>query len=163
MSYFVTCTHEQRILNGTSSDTSLCHWGYLEKKIFPRRPRSPRCGQIWPDLGRLGKNFFSTKKKKNFPRSGQIWAAQIWRSGQIWQHPCFLYFNPFFFFKTPSPPPNHHQLSPPPKTLCGCSPANTHFSGVFFVFCFEIFFFKKAKCGLCENPVCGGVRCIRKG
>ena len=85
MSYFVTCTHEQRILNGTSSDTSLCHWGYLEKKFFPRRPRSPRCGQIWPDLGRLGKFFFQ-KKKKNFPdlaRSGRPRSGDLARSGSI--------------------------------------------------------------------------------
>ena len=88
MSYFVTCTHEQRILNGTSSDTSLCHWGYLEKKIFPDVPDLPdvaRSGQIWPDLGRLGKNFFS-KKKKIFPdlaRSGRPRSGDLARSGSI--------------------------------------------------------------------------------
>ena len=88
MSYFVTCTHEQRILNGTSSDTSLCHWGYLEKKIFPDVPDLPdvaRSGQIWPDLGRLGKFFFS-KKKKKFPdlaRSGRPRSGDLARSGSI--------------------------------------------------------------------------------
>ena len=76
--------------------------GVPGKKNFPRRPRSPRCGQIWPDLARSGTSgkIFFFKKKKKFSRSGQIWEAQIWRSGQIWQHPCendrFFFF--FFFF-----------------------------------------------------------------
>ena len=38
--------------------------GYLEKKIFPDVPDLPdlaRSGQIWPDLGRLGKFFFQKK------------------------------------------------------------------------------------------------------
>ena len=101
MSYFVTCTHEQRILNGTSSDTSLCHWGYLEKKIFPDVPDLPdvaRSGQIWPDLGRLGKFFFS-KKKKKFPdlaRSGRPRSGDLARSGSIRVKTIFFTF--FFIY-----------------------------------------------------------------
>ena len=99
MSYFVTCTHEQRILNGTSSDTSLCHWGTWKKKFS----QTSQISQIWPDLARSGtsgKIFFS-KKKNFFSRSGQIWAAQIWRSGQIWQHPWIKLRNFFFFYVFP--------------------------------------------------------------
>ena len=95
MSYFVTCTHEQRILNGTSSDTSLCHWGYLEKKIFPDVPDLP-------DLGRLG-NFFFSKKKKIFPdlaRSGRPRSGDLARSGSIrvFFSSSFFFFFFFFFF-----------------------------------------------------------------
>ena len=108
MSYFVTCTHEQRILNGTSSDTSLCHWGYLEKKIFPDVPDLPdvaRSGQIWPDLGRLGKNFFS-KKKKIFPdlaRSGRPRSGDLARSGSIRvKKKGFIFFYTKNYVKTKS-------------------------------------------------------------
>ena len=144
MSYFVTCTHEQRILNGTSSDTSLCHWGYLEKKIFPDVPDLPdvaRSGQIWPDLGRLGKFFFS-KKKKNFqiwPDLGgpdlEIWpdlAASVYsdcrqlffkKGGSLSPTPLFKqknnkvdtnFFIPPLFSTLPPPPP------PPVLFQCEC-------------------------------------------
>ena len=56
--------------------------GYLEKKIFPDVPDLPdlaRSGQIWPDLGRLGKFFFQ-KKKKFF----QIWPDLGGPDLEIW-------------------------------------------------------------------------------
>ena len=62
--------------------------GYLEKKIFPDVPDLPdlaRSGQIWPDLGRLGKFFFQ-KKKIFFPdlaRSGRPRSGDLARSGSI--------------------------------------------------------------------------------
>ena len=62
--------------------------GYLEKKIFPDVPDLPdlaRSGQIWPDLGRLGKFFFQKKKKifpdlarSGRPRSGDL-AASVYK------------------------------------------------------------------------------------
>ena len=72
--------------------------GYLEKKIFPDVPDLPdlaRSGQIWPDLGRLGKFFFQ-KKKKIFPdlaRSGRPRSGDLARSGSIrvWKK-SFLHF-----------------------------------------------------------------------
>ena len=74
--------------------------GYLEKKIFPDVPDLPdlaRSGQIWPDLGRLGKFFFQ-KKKKIFPdlaRSGRPRSGDLARSGSIRVYEvCFF----FFFF-----------------------------------------------------------------
>ena len=79
MSYFVTCTHDQRKLNGTSSDTSLCHWGYLEKKIFPDVPDLPdvaRSGQIWDVWEKI---FFQKKKKFS-----QIWPDLGGPDLEIW-------------------------------------------------------------------------------
>ena len=106
VSYFVTCTHEQRILNGTSSDTSLCHWGTWKKKFSQTSqisqiwPDLARSGQIWPDLGRLGKIFFS-KKKKNFPdlaRSGRPRSGDLARSGSI-----RVFWSISFFFQRGDP------------------------------------------------------------
>ena len=102
MSYFVTCTHEQRILNGTSSDTSLCHWGTWKKKFS----QTSQISQIWPDLARSGQiwdvweNFFF--KKKNF--FFQIWPdlggpdLEIWPdlAASVYCVFCFFFF--FFFF-----------------------------------------------------------------
>ena len=115
MSYFVTCTHEQRILNGTSSDTSLCHWGTWKKKFSQTSqisqiwPDLARSGQIWPDLGRLGKFFFQ-KKKFFFPdlaRSGRPRSGDLARSGSIRVYGpginIFLWTNfsgPYFFQNT---------------------------------------------------------------
>ena len=70
--------------------------GYLEKKIFPDVPDLPdlaRSGQIWPDLGRLGKFFFQ-KKKKFF----QIWPDLGGPDLEIWPDLAASVNLPFFFF-----------------------------------------------------------------
>ena len=78
--------------------------GYLEKKIFPDVPDLPdlaRSGQIWPDLGRLGKFFFQ-KKKNFFPdlaRSGRPRSGDLARSGSIRDRIETHFFFFFFFFK----------------------------------------------------------------
>ena len=110
MSYFVTCTHEQRILNGTSSDTSLCHWGTWKKKFS----QTSQISQIWPDLARSGQiwdvweNFFFKKKKKFF----QIWPDLGGPDLEIWPDLAasvfttihnFSHFSQFFTtFRQPS-------------------------------------------------------------
>ena len=100
VSYFVTCTHEQRILNGTSSDTSLCHWGTWKKKFS----QTSQISQIWPDLARSGQiwdvweNFFFQKKKKIF----QIWPDLGGPDLEIWPDLAasvfFIFFSLFFLF-----------------------------------------------------------------